>query len=127
MPDILLPRAEAERRQAAHLRDDGRTWSLCGMRNAAGCDVIADTPQNRSTVTEWRHRRICGLCLDILRRRAQAVETAQREAERKAQLKKPTKRQVEAEKWLAFTGAPPKNWRLKHDEDHTVERAAVIE
>lgn len=124
---ILIPSADADRRQAAHLVEDNSEQSLCGLHMwQTGEERIPDVPENRRRVYQ-QHQHICGLCLDILRRRANAAETACREAERKAQPRPPTKRQIEAEKWLAFTGKPPPNWRLKHDEDHIVNTGAVIE
>lgn len=123
---ILLPRATADRRQAAHLADADQPASLCGMRARAGCEVLPDTRQTRDLL-EWRHCHICGLCLDILRRRAQAAETAQREAERKAH-RKPTKHErdlADLARWIAAATLAAKP--AEHDEDHTTGAPAVIQ
>lgn len=100
MLDILIPAPDADRRQAAHLVDDGRDVSLCGMHAwQTGEACVPDTPEQRQCVKEAQ-RHVCGLCLDILRRHTNAAETVRREAERRASAppKPPTKRQLEAER-----------------------------
>ena len=101
MTDILIPPATAERRQAAHLVDDGR-WSLCGQHAALPDEErVPDTDANRQRVRAAK-RHICGLCDNIKDGRARVAE---REAQRQAQPKPPTKREREAAKLARWNAA----------------------
>lgn len=107
MPDILIPHANAERRAAAHLIDDGvYVLSLCKLHTPHANETrFPDTRENRIRVQQ-ASRHICGLCLNILRRRARTAQTVSREDERKTPPKQPTRGQLEAEMWQRFTGLP---------------------
>lgn len=102
---ILLPQSTAERRARAHRKEDDATWSLCRLHTAANFDVASDVPETWQLLHN-DHRIMCGLCNDILRRRASKHEREEREA--KAKLGRPpriTKAQREQAAWEKWHAA----------------------
>ena len=100
MTDILIPRADSERRTSAHRIDDGRVRSLCGMRTTEDCDVCPDTPETWTRLRAKKYE-MCWRCDGILDARQRKAE---REAQRQAQ-KPPTKREREAAKLAQWNAA----------------------